>query len=64
MTRTEAIQKLRMLQADRDRRAHMIDELKEDLAKKMALCKQLEQEHCHATNRIQSLEDQIAVLNR
>jgi len=64
MTRTEAIQKLRMLQAERDRRAHMVDELKDDLAKKMALCKQLDQEQCHAHNRIHKLEEQISVLNR
>jgi len=30
MTRTEAIQKLRTLQAERDRRSHMVEELKDD----------------------------------
>lgn len=44
MSRTDAIQKLRNLQADRDRRGHMVDELKGDLASKLALCKQMEQE--------------------
>lgn len=39
MARTEAIQKLRVLQGDRDRRAQMSDELKGDLQKKMGLCK-------------------------
>ena len=42
MTRSEAIQKLRMLQSDRDRRTHMVDELKDDLQKKAKLAKQLE----------------------
>jgi len=44
MTRTDAIKKLRTLQSDRDRRANMADELKDDLASKHTLCKQLEQE--------------------
>ena len=64
MTRTEAIQKLRILQAERDRRGHIVDELKDDLAKKVALCKQLEQDTYHATERIHSLEEQISAMNR
>ena len=49
MTRTDAIAKLRMLQGERDRNTHIVDELKDDLHKKMALCKQLEQEQYHAS---------------
>ena len=41
-TRTDAISKLRVLQADRDRRCHMTEDLKDDLHKKLSLCKQLE----------------------
>jgi len=48
LTRTDAIKKLRTLQSDRDRRANMADELKDDLANKLTLCKQLEQEQYHA----------------
>ena len=44
MTRTEAIQNLRGVQSDRDRRCQMVDELKDDLDKKLELCEQLEKE--------------------
>ena len=44
MARTDAIQKLRILQADRDRRCHMSEQLKDDLHKKLTLCKTIEQE--------------------
>ena len=64
MTRTDAIAKLRMLQAERDRKTHMVDELKDDMHKKMSLCKQLEQEQYHAQQRVADLEQQIADLNR
>ena len=64
MTRTDVIQKLRQLQAERDRRVHMNDELKDDLAKKLSLCKQLEQEQYHAHEKIKILEEQISSLNR
>lgn len=52
MTRTEAISKLRLLQAERDRRTNMIDELKDDLTKKVALSKSLESEQYQAHERI------------
>ena len=42
MTRTEAIQKLRLLQAERDRKTHMVAELNDDLAKKVELSKTME----------------------
>ena len=42
MTRTEAIQKLRLLQAERDRKTHMAAELNDDLAKKVELSKTME----------------------
>ena len=42
MTRTEAIQKLRTLQGERDRRTHMVDELRDDLSKKLSMVKTLE----------------------
>lgn len=57
MSRNDAIQKLRGMQADRDRRAHMVDELKDDLAAKLALCKQMEQEQYMAHEQIRVLED-------
>lgn len=44
MSRAECIQKLRGVQSDLERRNHMGNELKDDLQKKMALCKQLEGE--------------------
>mgnify|MGYP000754813636 CR=1 FL=1 len=57
MARTDAIAKLRALQADRDRRAQMADELRNDLQKKMAVCKQLEQDQYAAHSQIQQLEE-------
>jgi len=63
MTRTEAIQKLRTLQAERDRRSHMVEELKDDQLKKHSLCKQIETEQYHATEKIRDLENQISALN-
>ena len=57
MTRTDAISKLRTLQAERDRRTNMVDELKDDLAKKMQLCKQLEQEQFHAHEEMHAIDD-------
>ena len=44
MTRTDAIQKLRMHQSARDRRCNMAEELKDDLHKKLEISNQLEQE--------------------
>lgn len=42
----------------------MVDELKDDLASKLTLCKQMEQEQFNAYERIRALEEQIAELNR
>mmetsp|Transcript_23761 Transcript_23761/g.29558 ORF Transcript_23761/g.29558 Transcript_23761/m.29558 type:complete len:417 (+) Transcript_23761:1050-2300(+) len=64
MTRTEAISKLRLLQAERDRRSNMVDELKGDLNSKVELSKQLEQQQYQAHERIHQLEEKINVLNR
>ena len=64
MTRTEAIQKLRLMQNERDRRTHMAAELKDDLQKKIELSKQMESEQYNAHERISQLEEQINVLSR
>ena len=64
MTRTDAIQKLRQLQGERDRKTHMVDELKDDLSKKLSLVKQLEQEQYHAQEKLAELEHQIQGLSR
>jgi len=42
----------------------MTDELKGDLANKLSLCKQYEQEQYHAHEKIKILEEQISSLNR
>lgn len=42
----------------------MVDELVDDQHKKMSLCKQLEGEQYHATEKLRDLEDQIQALNR
>lgn len=41
--RTDAIQKLRQLQGERERRCNMNETLKDDLHSKMKLCKELEE---------------------
>ena len=64
MSRTEAIQQLRALQADRDRRTNMCHEIQSDLERKMQLCVQLEDEQYRAKARIGDCEGEIGVLNR
>ena len=44
VTRTDAIQRLRALQTERDRKGNMNNEINNDLTKKLTLCSQLEQE--------------------
>lgn len=56
MMRTDAIQKLRVYQGDRDRRCHMTEELKDDLQNKLEICKQLEQEQYLANEQMNELE--------
>lgn len=43
-TRTDAIGRLRVLQAERDRRSSILDEIREDLNRKLHLLKELEEQ--------------------
>ena len=43
-TRTDAIGRLRVLQAERDRKSSILDEIREDLNRKLHLLKELEEQ--------------------
>ena len=62
MSRADCVSKLRSVQSDVERRNNMGNELKDDLQKKMDLCKQLEGEQYHAHEKINDLERQISAL--
>ena len=62
--RGDAINRLRSLQAERDRKGNMIDTMKADYQKKVDLVRSLEQEQFHSHEKIQKLNEEIEILKR
>lgn len=57
--RTDAIARLRVLQAERDRKGQIVDEIKGDLQRKHAMIKELEEEQFQNHDRIQNMNAEI-----
>ena len=57
--RTDAIGRLRVLQAERDRKASILDEMREDLNRKLHLLKELEEQQMMAHDRVQTITAEI-----
>ena len=62
--RTDAISRLRVLQAERDRRAAIVDEIKSDLGRKHAMVQELEEQQRHGHDRVQTMNAEIDRLQR
>ena len=63
-TRTDAIGRLRVLQAERDRKSSILDEIREDLNTKLHLLKELEEQQMMAHDRVQTITAEIDRLQR
>ena len=62
--RTDAIGRLRVLQAERDRKASILDEMREDLNRKLHLLKELEEQQMMAHDRVQTITSEIDRIQR
>ena len=62
--RNSAIGNLRVLQAERDRKASILDEIKQDLNRKHLMLKELEEQQMLAHDRVQTMNAEIERLQR
>ena len=62
--RTDAIARLRILQAERDRRACIVDELKGDLQRKHGMVKELEEAQRRGHDRVETMNAELDRLQR